>query len=140
VRQHTKNLLCLTAAMFVFTVSSPSAATIGAMYKNCKPFQTAGFPETFQTDTKTGALSFGCHMYFKSLSDIAFGLCFDKSMADLRGETPPDYIGAYAFEAKVAPLITAFLSFAEQNPDKWDQLVGMHVGFFTERFSCDLKN
>jgi hypothetical protein len=111
-----KNWLCLVAMISFLTGSSAGASTVGAMYKSCKPLQTAGFPETFQLDNETGILSYSCYMYFRSLSDIAFGLCLDKSFGELRGETPPDHVTSCAFEAKVPPLVTAFCLSQNKTP------------------------
>ena len=126
--------ILITTLTMIFTSFSASGKNVETYYKYCKPFQTNGYSQKGLTEDNS-VKAIACIHALTPLMDVGFSNCNVLSIYRKN-----DYIDDAQFEilalgtannlVSTFQLITSFISYAENNPDKFKQPIGEAAGYF----------
>ena len=137
-------LIITTLTMFFISFGA-SAMSVEELYKDCKPLQNNGFAfETLKRNQMEAALA--CTAYLNGLADRGYVNCrhlkaLNKNKNILFDKKNLEVISSITANAKFSnnPLITSFINFAENNPQKWKFAPYNYASqFIGKMFPCKL--
>ena len=139
-------LLIITLMMFFlsFGVSADGKATVEKYYKYCKPLQNNGFElQGLSKKKQIGAIV--CNNVLNSIKDIGARNCVALQELRKQKKINKKQFQEFSFyfansNASTNAIISSFIKYAEDNPEKWDRpIYDASYYFLIDKFSCKQK-
>jgi len=138
--------LLVTTIIFTFISFGAFGVSIGEIYKSCKPYQINSF-KSDGLSNEDAINSISCNAIFRTLINSGLKNC--QLINNLRDHDKDMKTNTLIIlktftansNANLDVVITNFIKFAENNPNKWsDQPMWSHHEFLGNKFPCILTN